>query len=474
MKMQGDQSFDIKTTKPIYSTFSIREEKGVSESKSYSMSGTSNEYRWAKKSVPALHEEPFTTSIDNYNTRVSFQLNYFQWNAENERHDHMINWTQASKTLLKDEDFGLALDRENNWMSGELNGIVSGASSDYDKSYQIFAYIRANFKATSDQGLFVHSSLKEVFKKREGNVAEINLLLTAMLRKAGIRADPVILSTRDNGIANTGYPLISEYNYVICLVYADNKYIYLDASQSYNGFGQLPASCYNGWAHVINETTPIPVELSADSIREASVTTVIIFTDDKGKSSGAFKTILDKDESYSLREEISRSSLKTYEKKIQSEQGADVSIENLSIDSLKKYEFPLTVNYDFELKNINADILYFNPMMGEGYKTNPFKSMDRHYPVEMSHQIEETYLLNMDIPNGYQVDEMPKSVRVNYNETEGQFEYLIQKGETNIQMRVHLKLKKAFFPVDEYSTLRDFFTFVVKKEGEQIVFKKIK
>ncbi len=40
-------------------------------------------------------------------------------------------------------------------------------------------------------------------------------------------------------------------------------------------------------------------------------------------------------------------------------------------------------------------------------------------------------------------------------------------------MRVHLKLDKAFFPVDEYSTLRDFFAYVVKKESEQIVFKKI-
>jgi hypothetical protein len=69
---------------------------------------------------------------------------------------------------------------------------------------------------------------------------------------------------------------------------------------------------------------------------------------------------------------------------------------------------------------------------------------------------------------------MPKSARVNYNENEGFFEYIIQKGQTNIQMRAHLKLNKTFFPTEEYSTLRDFFAFVVKKESEQIVFKKIK
>ena len=122
----------------------------------------------------------------------------------------------------------------------------------------------------------------------------------------------------------------------------------------------------------------------------------------------------------------------------------------------------------------SSDILYFDPMFGEQYKTNPFKAMERHYPVEIPYLIDETYLLTMDIPTGYQVDELPKSARVAYNENEGQFEYLFQKGENNLQMRVHLKLNKAFFPVDEYGTLRDFFAFVVKKESEQVVFKKIK
>ncbi len=41
-------------------------------------------------------------------------------------------------------------------------------------------------------------------------------------------------------------------------------------------------------------------------------------------------------------------------------------------------------------------------------------------------------------------------------------------------MRVRLKLNKAIFPAEEYTTLRDFFAFVVKKESEQVVFKKIK
>jgi hypothetical protein len=475
MSLQGDQNFDVDTKKAIFSNYSIREENGTSQADMYNVSGSSIDQRWVKKNVPALHEESYTTTLDNYNSRVSFQLNFFQWSGQAEKHDYMTTWESRSKALLADEDFGLALNYENHWMSDELKGITADGQSEKEKAYKIYCYIRDNFKTTSQYGLYAHSPLKTVFKNKQGNVAEINLLLTAMLRKSGIDADPVILSTRDNGIASSSYPLISQYNYVICIADVDQDVFKLDASNPFNGFGQISTNCYNGWGHLINESKPLPLPLFADSVRESNVTSVFIANDEKGKSSGSYKTTLGKSESVDVRREISQTSEKTYEKKIQKESNPDVAIENFGIDSLHKYDFPLTIHYDFDMKNIGTtEVLYFDPMFGEGYKTNPFKASERHYPVEMPYQIDDVYLLTMDIPAGYQVDEIPKSARVAYNDKEGLFEYLIQKGDGNLQMRVHLKLNKAFFPVDEYTTLRDFFAFVVKKESEQIVFKKTK
>jgi hypothetical protein len=475
MSLQGDQNFDVNTIKTVSQNYSIREENGTSAADIYNISGEAVDKRWVKKNVPALHEEPFTTTLDNYNSRVEFQLNYIQWTSQSEKHDYMTTWETRSKHLLEEEEFGLALNHENNWMSDELKGITADAQSEKEKAYKVFCYIRDNFKATSEHGLYAITPLKNVFKDKKGNVAEINLLLTAMLRKSGIDADPIILSTRDNGIASATYPLISQYNYVISVAYLDKTVFYLDASRPFNGFGQLSTNCYNGWGHVVNETKPLPVPFFADSVKESNITSVLIINDDKGKSSGTYKSILGISESFKVRREISESSERLYAKKILTESNSDIAIENVGMDSLHMYDFPLTVHYDFDMKNFGkTDVLYFDPMFGEGYKTNPFKASERHYPVEIPYLIDDVYLLTMDIPAGYQVDEMPKSARVAYNDNEGMFEYLIQKGDGNLQMRVHLKLNKAFFPVDEYQTLRDFFAFVVKKEGEQIVFKKIK
>ncbi|MCZ0211905.1 hypothetical protein OZK63_41845, partial [Streptomyces sp. UMAF16] len=65
-----------------------------------------------------------------------------------------------------------------------------------------------------------------------------------------------------------------------------------------------------------------------------------------------------------------------------------------------------------------------------------------------------------------------KSARVQLSGKEGSFEYLIVNKNNHIQMRCRLALNKANFDPDEYSTLRDFYAFIVQKESEQIVLKK--
>ena len=475
MKLQGDQHFDIDISKEIDKTYSIRELNGIAQTNMYSYTGAAVYRRWVKRNIPALHEEPFITTLGNYNTRVSFQLNFIQMSNQDEKHEYLSSWNKASKDLLEYELFGLALNHENMWMADEFKNLIDEGNLKEEKTYKIFNYVRDNFRAVSDKGMYVSSSLKNVFKTRQGNVADINLLLTAMLRKAGIRADPLILSTRDNGVANPGYPLINEYNYVICVAYPEDKMVTLDASLPYIGYGDLPSRCYNGWGHIINEEHSLPVNFSTDSLHETAITSVIMINDEKGFPSGAYRSTFGKNDSYLAREEILGNGEESYKKKIRDSYGTNFTMENFGVDSLKKYVFPLTVHFDFDLKEMTSgDIIYFDPVLDLTYKSNPFISMDRHYPVEMPYRIDKTYLLNMDIPSGYQVEELPKSVRVNYNGNEGRFEYLIQKGETSLQLRVQIKLNKSFFTTDEYATLREFFASVVKKESEQIVFKKIK
>jgi hypothetical protein len=180
-------------------------------------------------------------------------------------------------------------------------------------------------------------------------------------------------------------------------------------------------------------------------------------------------------EASGIREKVQDKGKQDFLKVIQTGYSSDALVSNLSFDSLKLPEEPLAVEYDVKITiDSTNDLIYFNPLLSEGYKENPFKAAERSYPVEMPYSMDETYTMNMDVPEGYDVDEIPKSTRVKFNDDEGSFEYLVVHQGDAIQLRSRIKLRKATFTPEDYGPLRDFFAFVVKKQNEQIVFKKKK
>jgi hypothetical protein len=237
----------------------------------------------------------------------------------------------------------------------------------------------------------------------------------------------------------------------------------------------LPQRCYNGYARVLNKETPSAVSLLADSLRENKTTLVMIGNGEKGGLEGHLTSTPGFNEACELRQQVKTSGQEAFFKTIQTAYTGEYKLSSPEMDSLHRPEDPLVVSYDLKIMpDSSSDLFYFNPMLSEGYKTNPFKSADRKYPVEMPYAMDEIYTLNMDIPEGYVVDELPKSAKVLFNTDEGFFEYLLVKSDVMIQFRSRIKLNKANFKPEDYATLRDFFAFIVKKQSEQIVFKKKK
>lgn len=431
--------------------------------------------RWVMRNVPAMKEEPFTTTLFNYLSRLEFQLRAYNFRNSAPK-DKMGNWYMVSEALLKDEDFGADLDRNNGWLDDSLKLITKGAANAREKAEKMYSWVRDHFTCTDHESLWTSNSIKTTFKNRNGNEADLNLLLTAMLRHEKLNADPVILSTRENGFASSIYPLISRFNYVITRVLIDSSWQNLDASESWLAFGHLPERCYNGYARILNKERPTHMEFDPDSLTEAKRTLVMISKADQGNGLIARVTTTPGfNEACGVREKVRADGEQAFMKKIEASYSSEMAPSNMEIDSLRQPEKPLQIGYDVAITpDASTDLFYFNPMMSETYKENPFKAAERIYPVEMPFCMDEVYTLTMDIPEGYTVDELPKSTKVTFNENEGFFEYLIVKSGDAIQMRSRIKLLKAVFKPEDYGTLREFFGFVVKKQSEQIVFKKKK
>jgi len=475
---QGSQSFMINKEDQTETNYTFREDatvdsRGRTPGENYSLKGIVFNHRWVMKDLPALKEEAYTTTVNNYVAKIEFQLGQIVY-PNSSIQNVMGDWYKVSEELLQSEDFGQSLDRANNWLDDDLKLIAGNAASTEQKARLIFAYVRDNFTCNSYYARYLTGSLKDVFKNKSGTVADINLLLIAMLHHEKISAEPVLLSTRSRGITHEYYPLMDRYNYVIAQVFIDSKIYFLDAARQRLGFNKLSDECYNGNARIITKE-PAACFFSPDSLRELKRTTVMITNNDKKEVEGFYNSELGYYESFDLRNKLAKMPQEDYLKEIISTFSSETQLSNIVIDSLKKYEEPVSVKYDIKLKGFGEeDIVYFNPMLSQGLKKNPFVSAERLYPVEMPYLTNEIYSLNMEIPEGYVVEELPKSAKVKFNEDEGMFEYIVSKDENYIQLRCRLSLERTQYLPEDYQSLRDFFSYVVKKESEQIVFKKKK
>lgn len=453
-------------------SFTIVESQHTGPSQTYTLTSNITDYRWVMKDVPELKGEAYTSTPANHVARLEFQLS--SQNMPLTPRNFRSSWTGLTKELLDAEFFGSGIKGSNGWVADDVKRITAGAAGNSEKAKRIYTFVRDHITCTRSSGIGVEQSPKATFKAGKGTVAEINLLLTAMLRSAGITADPVILSKVKHGYAYDIYPMLSRFNYVVIRVQDGEKEYYLDASHPHLGFGKLLPECYNGHARIVNEEAT-PVYLLADSLRERKVT-ALFFT--KGKNAlweGSMDQMPGYYESYHLRERITTDGKETFFKEVQRAFGSEVQLSDTQVDSLNNYEQPVQIKYKLAFNPESQDVLYVNPMFGEGYKKNPFKSAVRQYPVEMPNASDETYLLTMEVPEGYTVDELPKQIVVKLDEAgKSFFEYRVQVAGSTLSLRSRIKLDRAYYEPDEYENLREFFNLVVKKHGEQVVFKRTK
>jgi hypothetical protein len=216
-------------------------------------------------------------------------------------------------------------------------------------------------------------------------------------------------------------------------------------------------------------------DLSADSVTEQKKVVVFLSNGDKGGLDGSVQSFPGIAEAAEIRKKMRTSDgEKNFRDQLRKGLMAEETVSDLEIDSLRLPDEPLVINYSYLAAMDSAsDILYFTPILADRMTENPFKDAVRIYPVEMPYARDVNYILTMDVPSGFVVEEMPKSQKVLLNDG-GYFEYILTQDDDQIHFRTRIRLVRANYQPQEYAELREFFAAIVKKEGEKIVFKKKK
>jgi hypothetical protein len=426
---------------------------------------------WTFENVPPMREEPFTSTVDNFLACVKFQISAVPVRPGVTR-TVLRDWQEVCNNILNSDFFSSQVSSPASFLKKQANQFTEGKSTELQKAMAIYAGVRDHFQVDG-RGVFSPDDkpLADIYKTGAGNVGSINMILIAMLRTQKIQADPVILATRDLGITNQAYPLLDNYNYLLCRVKADNQIYFLDASEATMGFGKIPLYCYNGHARVVTAHN-FPVFLAPDSIRESKMITADIRNDNNGKMILSWADHAGYYESSDLRSELKNKTSELLFRDLTQKTPDKKSLDSFYISDLKNLEVPVTLHYTMTLEPHRDERIYFNPFLNEGLTENPFKSATRSYPVEMPYVSEKSYILNMEIPAGYEIDELPRSQKMTLNEADGSYEYQIQVISNTIRLKTTFILSKAIYEPGDYNSLRDFYAAILKKQADIIVFKK--
>ncbi|MBX2913658.1 MAG: DUF3857 domain-containing protein [Cyclobacteriaceae bacterium] len=427
-------------------------------------------HHWIVKDAPAFKEEPFMTSQQNFISRINFALSHVTFPGSPSR-EIMGSWEKLNKDLLIAQGFGNVIDKSG-FLKNLAASLTAGINEPIKKIEAIHRYIATTIEWDGIED-FYPGDLRKVLETKKGSSADINVLLAAILDKLEIPVEMVLLSTRNHGIIRKEYPMVRQFNYVICAARVEGNVILLDATEKHLPYTIIPDRCLNGQGLVISKTNHgwinIPPSAKAKTIVNANIKIGI-----DGVMEG---TVSFSDEGYNankIRNEFEIKGQEEFSKEFRNK--TQWGITKSEFENLTDLEKPFVQTHHVlinEHTSSTGNTIYFNPLLANRLLQNPFKNDTRVYPIDYGAPSENMYMSKFVIPPGYTVDELPKSKFLTLPENGARFFYNISQTGDVINLTCIVSINRTLFAQTEYSILREFYSQIVAKEAEQIVLKKL-
>jgi len=428
---------------------------------------TVNITEYTLSDVPALEEEPFVDNIDNYRSGVEYELIAVYYTGYTKYYSQ--TWNDVAKSINKYNTYKQEL-KKNSYYKKDLEEVLSDVSTPEEKSKKIFDFVKSKVKWNDIDGISVYNGMPKAYKTGTGNVADINLMMVSMMRYAGLEANPILLSTRDNGTPI--FPTINGLNYVICGVKINNKIIKLDATSKYSDRDILPVRVMNWFGQLLSENDTMDNIVLAPTKPGLKSTMMNVKISSDGNIEGNIRNVYKNHNGLLFREYYSGMSNDDYLLEIENN-NSSIEIDEHKVDNIEKISSPVIENYSF-IKEEHIEIIdnkmYFSPLLFFTEDKNPFVLEKRSYPIDFSFPWDKKIQVIIKIPSGYTIESIPESIKFKLPNDIGEFSYIIRKTPTNaIQLICSTKMKYSKVSAEQYLFLKQFYTQIIKKETEKIV-----
>jgi hypothetical protein len=425
------------------------------------------------KNVPPLEEEPFIRTIEDYRPKIINQFKSYHV-PPNPITYFISSWEDFAEKMNEDSDFGGQL-RLISSQKKLLEEITSEQATDKENMIAIYDFIRKKMNWNGSYRMFPTDKIFDAFEKEEGNSADINLLLTFLLQKAGFESYPVLISTRSHGMIDMSLPIANQFNSVINLTIINGQEYFMNATDPLRPYNLLDEDDLYGKGFVLNKYNYSWMPTS-NMYKSKEMVSATMHIDPEGDLSGTIETSQTGYYALNSRTKMRNSGKDGFFNALMNEGEFESEYTIEEVVNMQSVSKPLVYKIFIEsgsFTQMSGDMIYLKPMLQFAFNQNPFKNESRQYPIDFGYSREKSFMLNLTIPEGYEVVEIPGSVKTMLPEKAGVLYFACQRAGNSIQLISKINLSRTQYSVNEYKLLKDFFDLIVAKQSEQIVLRKI-
>lgn len=420
--------------------------------------------------IPALKQEAFVNNKNNYRASIAHELAGTRYPNDGYK-SFSTNWESVVKEVYDNENFGNELNKTG-YFENEIDQLLKGITAQNDKIIPILEYVKSRVNWNEYYGIYCDGGVKKAFQDKSGNSAEINLMLTAMLRYAGFEANPILLSTRLNGISL--FPSRTAFNMVIAGIELQDNVIMLDATNKFSYPNILPIQDLNWFGRIIRKNgSSAEIDLMPKS-NSKDIVNIMARIQENGDVTGKIRDQYFDYNAFVFRQNYNTLSKESYIEKLEKQfQGLEIGEYN--VQNRNDLNLPIVENYDFTTTNaveIIGDKMYVSPFLFFAQTDNPFKQEKREYPIDFVYPDQDKYMVSLTIPQGYVVETLPQPKALAMPDNLANFKYNISTTGNQIQLIYTHDTNQAIIGSEYYEELKGFYKEIVDKQTEKIVLKK--
>ena len=433
------------------------------------ISNHSSEKTYILRNVAALADEPYMGAEKDYLQRVVSQLSEIDY-PSGEVENIKSSWPKLTTELLEDEDFGLQL-RKNLPHTASLDEHLKDVNDDFHKMILIHNFVRKNMNWNGGEAIYSSQGIKSAWDKKSGSNAELNFILIDLLRDAGLKAYPLLVSTKDNGTVNTVYPFLGQFNNTMtCVLIGEQKYI-LNAADKYNPAYLIPYDVlgnagfvvdklYGGWITLNNpkdkwrNMVTLSATIDSNNIMEGNAT---VYSYGYAKNPLAKSWIENKS---SFTDHFT-------------EAVSGMKVENMQVKNEEADSLPLEQKFGFTVPlSSSGDYKYFSLNLFQGLEKNPFIADERKTDIDFNYPKSYVIIGKINIPDGYEFEGLPKNMKMITPDTTIVMQRLLQVEPNSIGFRINIDFTRSLYAAADYGFFQEFYKQLFNKLNEQIVIKK--